>query len=84
MAKPVENKYEGIDPTTGLHLDEPFFFLRAQDQLAPYAVQAYANLLHVSGVASGDERLVLQSGTVHRIAAQMIAWQAHNPTKMPD
>jgi hypothetical protein len=79
----AENKYEAARPDA-LGPDEPFFFLRAQDALAPFAVQAYANLMHASGVAAQDAQLVMQAGEVHRIAAQMLAWQARNATKMPD
>lgn len=39
-----------------LHPDEPWFTLRAQDLLAPYALQAYASLLHAAAFAARPKR----------------------------
>lgn len=88
--RPIENR---------LREEEPWFTLRAQDVLAPYAVVAYANLLRAAagGLRHGDQVLVSQDlATVKRltdhaaeaeaVAAEMVAWQAKNPdfVKLPD
>lgn len=37
-------KYQNVNPLAKLRPHEPYFFLRAQDQLSPEAVSAYADL----------------------------------------
>lgn len=56
----TEFKYE--DGLPDLRPGEPFFFLRAQDVLAPFAVLAYAQLLRaaVAGHASGARSMAGQ------------------------
>lgn len=70
--------------------DEPFFFLRGQDALAPYAVAGYAALLRAAaaGLRTCDPHagrdLAEQADECDRIAASMLAWQAANRGKLPD
>jgi hypothetical protein len=76
-----------------LHPDEPFFTLRGQDIVAPYAVQAYAALVRSAAaganLTSGPESaawLRAHADEADRIAAEMIGWQATHPeyAKLPD
>lgn len=90
----AEQKYAESRPDA-LHPDEPFFFLRGQDVLAPFALQGYAALLRAA--AAGDQDVAHrvqgagrfpilreQAEEVERIAAQMVAWQAEHHVKLPD
>lgn len=73
------SKYSNTNPLEKLHEGEPFFFLRAQDKLAPAIVLAYAEALEMCGDAQG-------SMECSEIAEQMINWQEANPDKikLPD
>ncbi len=88
----VRTKYEERgwpEPREG---EEPFFLLRGQDALAPFAVQTYAALLR--SAAAGSESTIHhlpttaglreQAADAERIAARMIAWQAEHGHKLPD
>lgn len=81
-------KYEHIDPRSKLHEGEPYFFLRAQDVLAPAAVEAYAGMLEaaakIGGTAGAD--LHRQAEDVRLFADRMRKWQTANwaLTKLPD
>lgn len=86
-------KYEGSNPLAKLHLDEPYFFIRAQDALAVKAVLAYANLLGAASVNHAEKidfqtakRLIHQELEVKSIAQAIEDWQALNPqlVKLPD
>jgi hypothetical protein len=57
---------------------EPIFVLRAQDQLAPLVVRAWAKLAHQAGVP----RAKIQEA--HALADAMDAWQAEHGAKRPD
>lgn len=82
-----------------LHPEEPWFTLRAQDILAPLAVQQYANFLRAAaaGLRLGDgvltaedqavvERLQQQAHDAEGEAADMVLWQSQHPdlVKLPD
>lgn len=86
-------KYHEKNPLEKLHEGEPFFFLRAQDRLAPDAVRAYADLLKRESdkaSAEGDQvradGLLKQSLGVLRAARAFMEWQVDNPSmvKLPD
>lgn len=67
--------------------EEPVFLLRAQDILAPAAVETYANLLRAAaqGTAGGFRtRLLRQAEEVSSVGAGMIAWQSEHGAKLPD
>ncbi len=70
--------------------DEPVFPLRAQDALAPAAVEAYALALEIAAVTvvlpSMRDRLLKQAEDVRRVSTQMRNWQAVNASrvKLPD
>lgn len=96
MKKP---KYEGVNPFEKLHPGEPWFFLRAQDQLSVAAVRQYAVLLHnvadqvsASETLSEEEAMKLalsledQAAQVSEFASEFAAWQQANPdkVKLPD
>lgn len=74
-----QGKYQGTNPLEKLHPGEPYFFLRAQDQLAPETVRKYAQMLRIA-------KLYKSSAECMRIANQMVTWQDQNPslTKLPD
>jgi hypothetical protein len=59
--------------------DEPFFFLRAQDRLAPAIVHAYGEALARKGLRD-------QAVQTMAFAASMEVWQRDNPdkVKLPD
>lgn len=61
----TEFKYE--DGLPDLRPGEPFFFLRAQDVLAPFAVLAYAQLLRAA--AAGANTLAPKDATVEECRA---------------
>lgn len=77
-----------------LHPTEPWFTLRAQDALAPYAVQSYATLLRAAGMGARQTdpdhvTQAIMSGVandVHLAAAEMLHWQIEHPdlVKLPD
>jgi hypothetical protein len=65
--------------------DEPVFVLRANDVVAPAAVEAWADFVEqsVGAMVSGDQtRAKVQEA--RSIAHQMRAWQALNGSKFPD
>jgi hypothetical protein len=72
-------KYPDGPPMTKLGDDEPWFFLRAQDERAPMAVDHYANLLDNVGDHKG-------AAEVRLIVKAMYDWQVENPhrVKHPD
>jgi hypothetical protein len=82
-----------------LHPEEPWFTLRAQDILAPLAVQQYANFLRAAaaGLRHGDDvftgRDVSRANALQEhaqdaeaVAAEMVLWQTQHPdhVKLPD
>lgn len=89
-----EFKYE--DGLPDLRPGEPFFFLRAQDVLAPFAVMAYAAQLRAAAAGANAvgarnpasdrraEGLREMADNAEQRAAQMLAWQAAHHTKLPD
>ena len=96
MSKP---KYSDVNPFSKLHPGEPWFFLRAQDQLSVAAVKQYAVLLQnvADQVSEGDNlseeeamKLSLsledQAAQVAEFAMQFREWQIANPdkVKLPD
>jgi len=82
----ADDKYGDIDPRTKLHEDEPYFFLRAQDVMAPAAVDAYAGLLEVAGRTGAMPGGLREAERVRAYAARMRGWQAMNSdkVKLPD
>lgn len=96
MSKP---KYSDVNPFSKLHPGEPWFFLRAQDQLSVAAVKQYAVLLQnvADQVSEGENlseeeamKLSLsledQAAQVAEFAMQFREWQIANPdkVKLPD
>ena len=80
-----------------LHPDEPWFTMRGQDMLAPYAVQEYASLVRTAAAAGAiyDEEgrqefsvadLRRHADEADKVAAEMIGWQSSHPdyVKLPD
>ena len=59
--------------------EEPLFVLRAQDRLAPLAVDVYAALLRAAGLDN-------QADDVEIVATEMQTWQTLNAdrVKLPD
>lgn len=94
-----ELKYQPHEPPE-LEPGEPFFYMRAQDVLAPLAVMNYAALLRgtAAGAEAGGEAdgagrpgsralandLREQARQCEAIAARMVAWQAVHHVKLPD
>jgi len=85
-------KYEDLNHLGNkLRPDEPWFTLRGQDILAPYAVLSYGNLLLAASSGPGLDgeirrQLRKASREVNLGAAEMLAWQSDNPnyTHLPD
>jgi hypothetical protein len=79
-----------------IHPDEPYFWFRGQDALAPPALQAYANACRAAATALADvggddaeeraRELRTFAADVDHVAAEMVAWQSAHPelTKLPD
>ena len=72
---------------------EPWFVVRAQDQLSPETIQFYADLLKresEKALASGDEdkskELLKQALGVLKVASAFVDWQLDNKefVKLPD
>lgn len=85
----TDGKYGDNDPRLKLHPEEPYFFLRAQDALAPAAVEAYAGLLEVAARANraGQAAMLHESSQrVMEFAQRMRGWQATHAdlVKLPD
>lgn len=76
-----------------LHKGEPVFYLRAQDLLAPHAVEAYAAALHFASLEQGSlghhaeaARLARASADVYAFKHLMVDWQDEHSglVKLPD
>jgi hypothetical protein len=69
-----------------LHEDEPVFEIRAQDALAPLAVEAWAGFAELAGKAAGVEHLFEQADAARGIATAMRRWQSDHPelVRWPD
>ena len=86
----MPGKYSGTDPRTKLRSGEPYFFLRAQDVLAPAAVEAYAALLEAASAATPISPtgvdLAKSARDVRQFADRMRKWQSSNRSvvKLPD
>lgn len=86
------SKYGKIVAERGrFHDDEPVFLLRAQDVLAPIAVELYAGLVRgaASGVAMMDQvhadALYTVAEECENVAAAMRVWQdTADNVKLPD
>lgn len=74
----MNGKYENTNPLEKLHDGEPYFFLRAQDIHAPYAVRQYAEAVGVLDPKGKAECLAF--------ADRMEKWQDANrdKVKQPD
>ena len=70
----------GEHPPQGVPEDEPVFVLRAQDKVAPYAVNTWTQMAHLSGASTKKQ------GGAHTVSAEMINWQRGNldKVKVPD
>lgn len=83
-------KYDNVNPIEKLHEGEIYFFLRAQDKLAPKAVQAYAHeLIKASDMEEDPHRrndLYKQAIECMSMAARMLDWQLDHKdlVKLPD
>jgi hypothetical protein len=67
-------------------MEEPTFTIRAQDALAPLAVEAWAAFAELAAKATGVGALIGQADEARMIAETMRKWQQHNPdrVKWPD
>lgn len=57
--------------------DEPIFIIRAQDRLAPLAINAYADLLSAAGIHEGAR-------DIGEFAYMVKQWQNANKDKVKD
>lgn len=70
----IDGKYGEITSSKKeFHPDEPIFLLRAQDPIAPVAIEAYAQICQNMGCT--DEHV--QASMEH--ATRIRQWQAENP-----
>lgn len=86
-------KYQHVNPFTKLHVGEPWFFVRAQDELGTETVQAYADLLkresdraRNKGNQELADQLLKQALGVLKVANAFADWQLDNKdkVKLPD
>lgn len=63
-------------------MDEPQFRVRAQDALAPSAVEAWAMFAELAARAAGVDHLLAEAAEAREIAAEMRRWQAENPERV--
>ncbi len=85
-------KYDGVNPFDKLHPDEPWFFIRAQDDLSTYALCEYRDRLQRAAIAASsyDEeaavRLLRQAIEINQILDNFYNWQKFNKdkVKLPD
>lgn len=82
-------KYQGTNPLTRLHPDEPWFFIRGQDRLSTAAVIEYSHLLRYASTnaALGNDQdlsysLKKQADEVLSYAQRFKCWQLENPDKV--
>ena len=75
-ARPDYNRIQ--DPAKLIPEDEPVFLIRAQDKVAPAALEFYADL----AAGHGASQQVINSVVTH--AQAMRAWQRENGSKVPD
>jgi hypothetical protein len=66
------------DPSGKIPEDEPVFLLRAQDKLAPYAIELWAEAAETEGADPWIVQVAL------RHAALMREWQKEHGSKVPD
>lgn len=77
--KHARDDYNRIqDPENQIPEDEPVFLLRAQDEVAPIAVDAWACALRARG---GDETVIREAFAQ---AGKMRDWQQKHGSKLPD
>jgi hypothetical protein len=86
-------KYDGVNPFDKLHPDEPWFFIRAQDDLSTYAMEEYRHRLQRTAIEEselGNEdiavRLLRQATEINQILNSFYDWQKANKdkVKLPD
>lgn len=85
-------KYKDVNPLEKLRDGEIYFFLRAQDRIAPRAVAYYADLLKAEAdrLIDSDPRKSKQlyKGALEclRLSGKMLDWQMDNDqfVKLPD
>lgn len=67
-------------------MEEPKFTIRAQDALAPLAVEAWAAFAEIAARAAGTMHLMEMAADAREVAREMREWQAGNPdrVKWPD
>lgn len=67
-------------------MKEPTFVIRAQDALAPLAVESWAAFAEIAARAAGLSHLRDQADEAREIAGEMRRWQEANPdrVKWPD
>jgi hypothetical protein len=70
----MKQKYKDINPIGKLHDGEPYFFIRAQDIHAPYAVRQYAEAVGIL-----DPKGMIEC---REFADVMEKWQDENPDKV--
>lgn len=92
-ARERAGSYKASPLTSGaLAPDEPYFWFRGRDVLAPHALQSYAQLQRAAAAgleAAGaqPERVAdmrMSAAEVESVAAQMLAWQASHGARLPD
>jgi hypothetical protein len=80
-----ENKYDGINPLERLQINEPWFFIRAQDKLSVDAVTEYSYLLRREANRASvreeydlSDSLNKQADEVLEYAEKFKEWQRNN------
>ena len=89
MGKLYEAKYGPIEIDRETGEGEPGFLFRAQDALAPMALEAYAGLLEAAALnpytpIDASKRADEMAARVREQAAAFRAWQAVNVARIPD
>ena len=84
-----EAKYGPIEIDRETGEGEPGFLFRAQDALAPMALEAYAGLLEAASLnpftpIDACERAASMATRARDEAARFRAWQAVNVARIPD
>ncbi len=71
-------KREVLESLENISDDEPLFLLRAQDQIAPYAITKWIDLSIVNGVN------LKKRENAQKCKEDMFEWGRTNFTKVPD
>ncbi len=72
-------KYDSQNPFEKLKDNEPWFFLRAQDELSVPTLSRYAEMLKAELGAHNKQCI-----EIDELIARFADWQKENRTKLPD